>query len=307
ECYHMFHAKDTDVTFTSPGFNKNGYPNNIHCQWVLRAAPQHVIFLEFLDFNTDDDCGNDFVMVHDSLSPAEDDVITKKCGKRPSSKHLSVISSGSVMLVTLLSDENNRFKGFSANFSQRPKLQECKGTLTQLSGNFSSPYYPTFYPPNIDCTWTIQVPSHLKIRIRFEMIRMEEPGVRSGECIKDYLDIDGRRYCGDHSILTQLIERPEVVIHFHSDESHTDKGFIGFYKAFDPRNPCPGEYACKSGLCVSLALRCDGWNDCGDMSDELQCDCEADQFSCANGVCKPKLWMCDRVNDCGGQQRRESL
>ncbi|XP_041038565.1 suppressor of tumorigenicity 14 protein homolog, partial [Carcharodon carcharias] len=298
-CYHTFHAKDTDMTFTSPGYNKDGYPNNIHCQWILRATRDHVIYLEFLDFNTDDDCGNDFVMVHDSLSPAEDDVITKKCGKRPSTNHLSVISSGNVMLVTLLSDENESFKGFSANFSQREKLKECGGTLTKLAGNISTPYYPTFYPPNIDCTWTIKVPSQLKIRLRFEMIRMEEPGVRHGDCIKDYLEVDGERYCGDHSLITLRIERSEVDVRFHSDESHTDKGFTGFYQAYDPSNPCPGEFACKSGLCISSSLRCDGWNDCGDLSDELQCECEADQFTCANGMCKPKLWMCDRVNDCG--------
>uniref|UniRef100_UPI00398EA76F suppressor of tumorigenicity 14 protein homolog n=1 Tax=Pristiophorus japonicus TaxID=55135 RepID=UPI00398EA76F len=299
DCHYTLHASDRGERFTSPGFNKDGYPNNIHCQWVLRAERNHVIYLEFLDFNTDDDCGNDFVMVHDSLSPAEDDVITKKCGKRPSSNHLSVLSSGSVMLVTLLSDENERYKGFSAVFSQRPKVTECGTTLTAISGNFTTPYYPAFYPPNLDCTWTIKVPAHLKIRLKFEMLRMEETGVKHGACTKDYVEVGGERYCGDHSIINLWIDRPEVEIKFHSDESHTDKGFVGQYKAYDPRNPCPGEYTCRSGLCIALSLRCDGWNDCGDLSDELQCNCEPDQFTCDNGICKPKLWTCDRVNDCG--------
>ncbi|XP_067882323.1 suppressor of tumorigenicity 14 protein homolog [Heterodontus francisci] len=98
------------------------------------------------------------------------------------------------MLVTLLSDENKRFKGFSATFRQIPKLKECGGTLSELAGNFSTPYYPAFYPPNINCMWTIKVPSHLKIRIQFEMIRMEEPGIRHGIVSKIIWRLMGRGF-----------------------------------------------------------------------------------------------------------------
>ncbi|KAG7254646.1 hypothetical protein CRUP_005895, partial [Coryphaenoides rupestris] len=62
---------------------------------------------------------------------------------------------------------------------------------------------------------------------------------------------------------------------------------------------CPGQFACASGSCISKDLTCDGWNDCGDMSDEQKCKCDKDQFACDNGMCKPKYWVCDRVNDCG--------
>lgn len=298
ECYKDMHAKDTPSRFSSPGYEEGGYPNDIHCQWVLRASRGNVLFLEFQDFNTDDDCGNDFVMVHDSLSPAEDDVITKKCGKRPSSHRLAVVSSGSVMLVTLLSDNNARYPGFTATFRQLPHMDHCGSTLTESSGNFTTPYYPAFYPPNIDCRWTITVPSHLKIRLKFEMFRMEEPGVVQGSCTKDYMEIDGQRYCGDHSIISLQFDSPLQIL-FHSDESHTDKGFVGQYIAYSPNNPCPGEFTCNSGFCIAMSLRCDGWNDCGDLSDEVNCKCADDQFTCGNGICKPKLWMCDRVNDCG--------
>ncbi|XP_062895017.1 suppressor of tumorigenicity 14 protein homolog isoform X2 [Mobula hypostoma] len=299
DCYHALWAAGRLQEFTSPGYDGNGYPNNVHCQWVLRADQDHVIYLEFQDFNTDDDCGNDFVMVHDSLSPAEDDVITKKCGKRPSSHHLAVLSSGPVMLVTLLSDESARYRGFKATFHQLPRMTQCGGTLTAIAGNFSTPYYPAFYPPNINCVWTIKVPSDMKIRMKFEMFRMEEPGVQNRNCIKDYMEINEKRYCGDYPLLNLKFDVSEVQIRFHSDESHTDKGFVGKYAAFNPSNPCPGEFACRSGLCISQSLRCDGWNDCGDLSDELNCHCGPDQFTCANGICKPKLWTCDRVNDCG--------
>lgn len=34
---------------------------------------------------------------------------------------------------------------------------------------------------------------------------------------------------------------------------------------------CPNQFACNSGMCLSKDRQCDGWNDCGDMSDEMKC------------------------------------
>lgn len=34
---------------------------------------------------------------------------------------------------------------------------------------------------------------------------------------------------------------------------------------------CPGRFQCSNNLCIDHALHCDGWNDCGDGSDEMNC------------------------------------
>ena len=34
---------------------------------------------------------------------------------------------------------------------------------------------------------------------------------------------------------------------------------------------CPKQFQCNNQRCIKSDLRCDGWNDCGDMSDELNC------------------------------------
>jgi len=33
----------------------------------------------------------------------------------------------------------------------------------------------------------------------------------------------------------------------------------------------PLEFACKNGRCIDLRKKCDGYNDCGDTSDERNC------------------------------------
>lgn len=36
----------------------------------------------------------------------------------------------------------------------------CGGSISSWNGSISSPHYPSFYPPNVDCLWTVKV-SHV--------------------------------------------------------------------------------------------------------------------------------------------------
>ncbi|KAF3839899.1 hypothetical protein F7725_018616 [Dissostichus mawsoni] len=307
ECFFRLEASDTAQTFHSPGYPK-GYPPKSRCQWQIRASEVDAITVSFPFFHVEDDCSDDFVSIYDSLSPDESQAITEKCGQRPPSNPLEVVSSGNIMLINLITDSVVQRPGFLAEYKAIPraKVKVCGGNLPENKGVFTSPLHPSFYPPAVDCKWTIKVPAGKEVRLRFTMFRMKEPGVDIRVCHKDYVEVLGTKYCGELSSLALTSKSNVLEVMFHSDESFADKGFSAEYSAYDPADPCPGKFACASGICIAKDLKCDGWNDCGDMSDEMKCQCEKDQFSCSNGLCKPKLWVCDRVNDCGDGSDEES-
>lgn len=102
---------------------------------------------------------------------------------------------------------------------------------------------------------------------------------------------------------------------------------------------CPNQFQCKNQQCIRKELQCDGWSDCGDLSDEINCsksyveaehklllsttssacivialnafqrvsspECSADCITCKNKLCKPMFWKCDGVDDCGDNTDEE--
>ncbi|XP_077999401.1 uncharacterized protein LOC144452224 [Glandiceps talaboti] len=60
------------------------------------------------------------------------------------------------------------------------------------------------------------------------------------------------------------------------------------------------QFTCGNGMCIPKSWECDDDDDCGDNSDE-NCgfDCDSNQFTCGNGKCIPKSWECNDEDDCG--------
>lgn len=289
------------ILIESPGFPNYPYPSNTLVQWQLRTDPNNVIQLDFKTFYLESECKNDFVKVYDALAAIESRIMAEKCGYYSPNDPLGFTSSGNVMLVTLVTNDEGNFPGFRALATQVAKGSRdasCGGILTGNSGTFTSPNYPKYYPPNTRCEWTIEVASTMNVKLIFSKFMMSVG--QPGNCLNDYVEVNGEKLCGNVSankLVTSSSNRMTVV--FYSDGSLVDRGFNATYSSFVPSNPCPDKFLCTNKRCVSNDLRCDGWNDCGDNSDEKGCKCDSLMISCRNGLCKSMFWQCDGVDDCG--------
>ncbi|KAG1938829.1 ST14 transmembrane serine protease matriptase a isoform X2 [Pimephales promelas] len=290
------HTRDTaDEIIKSPGFPDSPYPPNSVVQWQLRGDPGFALKLSFDTFNLEQNCAKDFVRVYDSLVPMDKFLMAEKCGYYSPSDPLSFISSRNVMLVTLVTSDEENFPGFRARISQI-KLDglPCGGPLTGSSGSFQSPNFPNYYPPNTTCHWDITVPVGKFIKLKFPKFMV------STESCSDYVEIAGKRLCGQkpaNHMVTGNSNTMTVV--FHSDSSYVDRGFKATFEAYEPTDPCPEMFQCDNKRCVKPTMRCDGWNDCGDSSDEKNCQCDSGMIQCKNGFCKPMFFLCDGIDDCG--------
>uniref|UniRef100_A0A672KAA1 Suppressor of tumorigenicity 14 protein homolog n=1 Tax=Sinocyclocheilus grahami TaxID=75366 RepID=A0A672KAA1_SINGR len=283
------HAKSSaEEIITSPGFPDKPYAPNSFVQWQLRGDPGHMLKLSFDTFNLEEDCSNDFVRVYDSLHH----LVALYCGFYSPSNPLTFISSRNVMLVTLVTNEEGNFPGFRAQLA-------CGGKLSGTSGSFKSPNFPSYYPPNTTCQWDIEVPDGKYVKLRFPKFMVSTGSLN--HCSGDYVQIVGKStLCGQQLANTMVtVNSNKMTVVFKSDSSQVDRGFSATYEIFEPTDPCPDKFQCDNKRCVNPSLRCDGWNDCGDSTDERSCKCDASMIQCRNGICKPMLWRCDGVNDCG--------
>ncbi|XDV29625.1 hypothetical protein PO909_032711 [Leuciscus waleckii] len=291
------HARGTvDEIIKSPGFPDSPYPPNSVVQWQLRGDQGYALKLAFDTFNLEQNCANDLVRVYDSLVPMDRFLMAEKCGYYSPSDPLTFISSRNVMLVTLVTNDKGNYPGFRARVSQiKRDDQTCGGPLTGSSGSFQSPNFPNYYSPNTTCQWDIEVPAGKFIKLKFPKFMV------STDSCTDYVQIAGKsKLCGQlaaNYMVTGNSSKMTVV--FYSDSSYVDRGFSATYEAFEPTDPCPEMFFCGNKRCVKPAMRCDGWNDCGDSSDEKNCQCDSSMIQCKNGFCKPMFWQCDGVNDCG--------
>ncbi|KAL3289762.1 hypothetical protein HHI36_023157 [Cryptolaemus montrouzieri] len=115
----------------------------------------------------------------------------------------------------------------------------CGGTLTGLSGMFSSPDYPRSYPSDTACEWTIQLAPGNEVSISFQKFNIPV----SDKCNMDFLEIRQKNatgnvigvYCGDKKP-TKITYQGSIWIYFKTSKTDNDttvsttgNGFLAEY------------------------------------------------------------------------------
>ncbi|XP_048584181.1 MAM and LDL-receptor class A domain-containing protein 1 isoform X2 [Nematostella vectensis] len=130
----------------------------------------------------------------------------------------------------------------------------CGGTITGASGTFSSPNFPSNYPDNAMCEWTITAPvGTSRIDIAFPAFDVEW----GPSCDWDYLTVKdkagnqvGDKICGRPYALKLSVPGDIAVVGFVSDGSGNEKGFQLQYAAMAPPKPkSMGDCDFDEGLC----------------------------------------------------------
>ncbi|KAF7480964.1 Hypothetical predicted protein [Marmota monax] len=134
----------------------------------------------------------------------------------------------------------------------------CGGVLSSLSGSFSSPWYPTNYPTDVECIWVIHVAEKFHIQLTIPSLRLED----IYGCPYDFVEVfDGRqaaslsmgRFCAGEE-LTFLSSSNIMTVEFRSDAMITSTGFYALYNTI-PQDERESEMSLRL---VNGSHRCEG-------------------------------------------------
>ncbi|GIZ03905.1 cubilin [Caerostris extrusa] len=129
-----------ESSILSPNF-PNPYNANDECEWLIQVDPNHLVELNFYDFNMPDS-------VYDGEN-TEAPVILKIWGSNKPEE--AIHSTGNKMLIRLVADGNNVAGGFRAHYNTA-----CGGRfLADDGGVISSPNYPDLSLSMYNCSWII--------------------------------------------------------------------------------------------------------------------------------------------------------
>lgn len=165
-----------------------------------------------------------------------------------------VYSTGSEITMTLES-ATNQVAGFNASYETVTDEMLCPsaGSLTDMSGEITSPFYPRNYPSRQNCAWNIQARKGQNVKLSVTEMDIQQCG-QGDACTCDYLEVqdafDGNtrlasgRTCSSQGFkqLTyySILETLNVRFFSDLDPAKRQKGFKAIYSILSSKPPdCP--------------------------------------------------------------------
>ncbi|XP_043086791.1 transmembrane protease serine 6 isoform X1 [Puntigrus tetrazona] len=271
------------------------------CLWHLRAPAGSRLELRVEWLLSE--C-RDRLIIYDSVTPSDSRLITSLYGCSRYEQTVQLLSSADWMTVVWKQGLYNYKDPFSLSARAWPD-QECSYSVVLkktdgVQGVLRTPFYPSYYPPDTNCTWIFTVPSEdFGLTLTFEGYELSRASY-SQTCTQGMWSIQSRRLCGVRGLQSYaeriFLVSSSVTVSLTSEVSLTGPGLQVLYSIFNQSDPCPGQVLCHiNGLCVPA---CDGIADCPNGLDERNCVCIA-QFQCSeDSRCVDYYKVCDQHRDC---------
>uniref|UniRef100_A0A3Q1IYA9 Uncharacterized protein n=1 Tax=Anabas testudineus TaxID=64144 RepID=A0A3Q1IYA9_ANATE len=236
------------LTTASGGFSSPNYPlpyhPNAECYWNIRTSQGSVLLLSFSDFHLESSstCTFDYLAVYDGNSSTSPE-LAKLCGIQPPT---TINSSRHELHIKLRTDNSVSTGGFLASYTTR-----CHGVLIsgRHRGVVESLNFPNNYPPNSQCSWTIQASSGNTISYTFTAFLLES---MFSSCSFDYVKLyNGPNeqapligtFCGNTPPPANSTTSSSLTLVFRTDSSVSMSGFQMMWY----QNGCGEEYSGPSG------------------------------------------------------------
>ncbi|XP_078599370.1 procollagen C-endopeptidase enhancer 2-like [Branchiostoma floridae x Branchiostoma japonicum] len=249
-------ATSSPSVLTSDGY-RGLYPAGTDCTCELRATVGNVVQISFNDFQVDPypgslsgapgTCEHHYLEVYNGLETSGN-LLGSFCGGERPPILLSSGVSMTLKFVTNPHSANNRYRGFSLNFTAIANTQDIDSgcwsmrRLTAPSGSIVSPGFPNEYPANLACTWEIVTRPDSKITLQFLSFLVGGAAATCDNNINDYVivyrgtgesKVSEGTYCGwELPQFTDLLN--EVTIEFVANNVGGWRGFFMVYTAVGP-------------------------------------------------------------------------
>ncbi|XP_071786056.1 tolloid-like protein 2 [Asterias amurensis] len=292
--------EETTGEFFSPGY-PDSYAHNQDCFFIVIVSDEaETIHLRFTSFDLEPSqtCIYDFVEVRDGsylVSP----LIGRYCGGFNNAPPSLVESSGPSIYIQFHTDISASFQGFYAEYAigsigfrtssdtgESVQTSVCDirhAVLTERSGFIvSHRNFPQgSYDHHSSCAVQI-VGSRSYEKVLIDFIQVDLPSSSNcGSSSSDYIRVNDGQLDSDHATLGTLCGSDVgrytssdmfASLVFQTDGAAND-GYLGFkalYTIFyeDAYGCADNDYHCKNDHCIGSSLVCDGYNHCGDNSDE---------------------------------------
>nr|XP_022328504.1 uncharacterized protein LOC111127573 [Crassostrea virginica] len=224
DCGGLRESETGDVA--SPNWPRN-YAHNLNCTWTIRVPKFKIIRLQFthliLANETNENCSpnSDRLLIVDKANQVT-------CLKSNTREFIS--QSNDIRLIFLTNG-----RGDAPGFKLQYKTDwACGGYYSEPYGEFSSPGWPSKYPPSQNCTWFIEAPPGVKIFLTFENVNLEEDIKRPCHSSFDFIEVyethgNSTFLCGKNDRFTFNSTESKLYVQFTSDSRVEKSGFHAFY------------------------------------------------------------------------------